>query len=362
MKCLIFAEFSLTGGTRAFLKDLLEIHKKHDLDSVLVFPRSLADPEMTSFISALGYSYIIIPDRRPLYNKSYFSLAYEFYYYRSIIKRVRPNLLVVSTATPGENISSFFYKIPLVYVTHTPVKKVTSKNKLMMRLPSLLAGKRKVIYAVSNYVKFSVQENWRIDSRFIEVIYNSFRLRNVQNDPGEKRVVLTLGHVTDYKNPKLWLQVAEKVTKLYNDVYFLWLGDGDLLSIFQKKCIDNRQIEFAGHKANVDAFYRNAYVYFQPSIKESLGISVLDAMSVGIPTIVSAAEGLPETTDHAISGYICSSNDVDEYAGYILSLLNDHNLRNQMGKSARERAEKYFSPAHQEKSLLSLYKRTAEMG
>lgn len=357
MKCVVFAEFSTTGGTRSFLKDLLTIHEKHNISTEVVFPKSASDNDIINYIESKNFSYITVPDRKPIFKKSYFSLIYELYYYYSIIAKVQPDLIVVSTATPGENIFCFLSDVPSVYILHTPVNPTTFINSIMLKIPTLYSGARRQIYAVSEFVKQSVVKHWNIKDQDVNVIYNSYRLNNsMVNSPAKPKVVLTLGHVIGYKNPSLWLEIAQGVTEAVEDVEFLWLGDGDMLCHFQEITKDSERINFVGHKNNVGAYYQTAYLYLQPSLKESLGISVLDAMSLGIPTIVSRAEGLPETTEHGVSGYICETNEITEYIEYIRTLLQDDDLRKRMGANAKKRTGFSFSPQVQEEKIIDLYR------
>lgn len=357
MKCLIFAEFSSSGGTRSFLKDLLAIHHNHNISTEVVFPSFISDPEIIHFIESKNFSYTTVPDRKAIFRKSYFSLIYEFYYYYRIINRFKPDLVVVSTATPGENISCFISKIPSIYILHTPANPTTLINRLMLKIPAQFSGARKKIYAVSEFVKQSVLTNWKVQSQHLQVIYNSYRLNNsLINGTGKLKFILTLGHVVSYKNPFLWFEIAKQVTKLNKNVEFLWLGDGELLPFFQEKTASFERINFVGHKNHVEEYYEKAYIYLQPSIKESLGISVLDAMIAGIPTIVSDAEGLPETTDHNISGFICYKNTTEEYVSYIQLLLNNDGCHAEMSRNAKKQAELIFSPRIQQEKILELYK------
>jgi len=144
---------------------------------------------------------------------------------------------------------------------------------------------------------------------------------------------------------------------LNDDVEFYWLGQGDLLSECQDKTKNNNRIHFLGHIENVEYYYKDAYLYLQPSIKESLGMSVIDAMYFSIPCIVSDAEGLPETIEESISGFIVSSNNVNNYIEKILLLLNDQSKRVLLGKKANLRANQIFHPSSQKRLILNLYKK-----
>jgi glycosyltransferase involved in cell wall biosynthesis len=354
---MIFAEFSSTGGTRSFLKDLIFLHEKHNISTEIVFPKSASDNDIVHYIESRNFSYTLVPDRKAIFKKSYFSLVYELYYYYRIISKVQPDLIIVSTSTPGENIFCFLSRIPSIYILHTPANKSTLKNAFMFKIPSIFCSQTKRIYAVSDYVKQSILKFWNIPSQYVSVIYNSYRLDPtiLVNKPVEPKIVLTLGHVTEYKNPLLWLKIAKEVTSVKKDVEFLWLGEGDMLDQLQGLTKNLRNINFVGHKDNIRDYYQKAYLYLQPSLKESLGISVLDAMSIGIPAIVSNVEGLPETTEHGVSGYICDSNESAKFTMYLISLLSDDKLRDRMSLESKKRAYLLFNPNLQWKKISHLY-------
>jgi len=49
----------------------------------------------------------------------------------------------------------------------------------------------------------------------------------------EKSIILTVGHCITYKNPSVWLEVAKQVLKNPKAI-FIWLGEGEERSVFQK--------------------------------------------------------------------------------------------------------------------------------
>jgi len=103
------------------------------------------------------------------------------------------------------------------------------------------------------------------------------------------------------------------------------------------------KIKFLGFQENVAELYNQSDIYFQPSLMESHGIAVVDAMMMGLPCVVSNAGGLPESVSHEKTGYIVDPNDTDTMVEKILNLLEDENVRKSMGEAGKERYKIKFS-------------------
>jgi glycosyltransferase involved in cell wall biosynthesis len=352
---------SSSGGTGTFIKSLLSIHYESSINTILCCDMYDANESMQKSIFETNTELIKLKKKKKIFNKSYFSLIFEWLHYFPIIKKYKPELVVISTANPGWCFSFLFLKVPCIYILHTPVQRSTFKNKLMFSIPRYLSKNSKIFYSVSNYVKNSIINNWGVDEKFIHTIYNSYKIYPKINsntiNKNDKKIILTLGHVVNYKNPNLWIEIAEKITFLNDEVEFYWLGQGDLLVECQEKTKNNSRIHFLGHIENVEDYYKNAYLYLQPSIKESLGMSVIDAMYFSLPCIVSDAEGLPETIEDAISGFVIRSDNANNYVDKIQLLLNDVSKSVFLGKNANLKANKIFQPAIQKQTILNLYKK-----
>ena len=98
--------------------------------------------------------------------------------------------------------------------------------------------------------------------------------------------------------------------------------------------ISNRVI-FTGRLTDeeVDHLYGIASVYVMPSVSEPFGITALEAISAGTPTIVSKSAGVSEVFKNALQ---VDFWDTDEMANQIISLLRYEPLKKTLAENGKE--------------------------
>ena len=371
-KILLVPEFSSFGGTRSYFIYLLKFYSSKNYHVAIALSKYQLDNEIKSLLKHYKYRVYFIRERRTRLKRflRYFplNLFFDILTIFPIYLKEKPNMIVVSNGTPGMFIGLILFPVIFIYIFHTyPLKSkiigLSSTQKLFLNL-SMNANK--ILVTVSEYSKKQLLAHWvpGKKSNSIRVIYNSVKKTSFVegiNRNKNKNIyrILTLGHVTWYKNPKLWIEVSQKVImqKPNMNLEFIWVGEGDLLE--ECKNLMNQMglgaIKFIGYHENVDSLYNKSAIYFQPSLLESHGISVVEAMAHGLPCVTSDAGGLPESVVNGETGFTCPPNDVECFVSRIIKLLDDDILREKMGKSGKLRAETLFSEEVQEKQMTSLY-------
>ncbi len=358
MKVLvILPDVVLYGGTTCFLERLLKIHVNQEIKTVLL----VSQEQQNLAVSALAKRYkadlINAPNRikpeTPPAITPFFDLLFSW----TTVRLHRPDLIVVSTAAPGRFSIALYFPFPALYILHSvPERHFRLLPRWYMRIGSMLRNR---IMTVSRTAADAISETMGIPRTCIEVVHNSCSVGERGIEDSGKSIVLTVGHLVDYKNPWLWLDIACKVLTRYPDSQFVWLGDGELLEPFRNKVKQlslEKRILLPGYIENPSSWYLSTSVYLQPSIRESHGIAVLEAMSYGLPCVVANTGGLPESVVDGETGYVCSINETACFAGAIINLLDDLELRTRMGNAGRQRVKSCFSQELQEEKLMSLYR------
>lgn len=106
------------------------------------------------------------------------------------------------------------------------------------------------------------------------------------------------------------------------------------------------------------AFMRGLDVFVMPSFTEGTPNSVIEAMAHGLPVVASDVGGIPDVLD-ADSGIAVPPGDPAALADALLRLARDPELRARMGKAARERYRRLFSPKAVLPVFLGTYHRLA---
>lgn len=92
--------------------------------------------------------------------------------------------------------------------------------------------------------------------------------------------------------------------------------------------------------ALVNALQRKAAVVLQKSIREGFGLTVAEAMWKGTPVIGGNVGGIRHQIEDAVNGFLVSS--IEEAAERIVLVLRDEQLRERLGKRAKESVRKHF--------------------
>lgn len=350
---LIFSEFDSSGGTREFLKQLIVINNKLNINSFVV--SEYIDDEMISFFYEQNVKFSCIKKRNNVFHKPYFSIIHEFIYHRSFVNNIKHDLVISSVGTPGINFFHFLTKSKYLYILHTVPNKPGLKSFLHYLIPYIFQGTRNNFYVVSNYLKNAVSSLWKINLDNISVIYNSYRFEKLHTEvlKSNKLTLFTIGHVSHYRDPESWLKIAIYFSLKYDYLKFIWVGEGPLLESLRNRVPENLDISFIGKTDHVEKYYREGDIYLNFSNVESLGMAVVDAISFGIPCVVRKVGGLPEIIEHEFNGY--TFVNFEEAVLYIDNLICNSELRVTMGQNSICHKKIFFAPETQLGLINSLY-------
>lgn len=352
MVILLIPEFSSSGGTRTYFKSLLEHYYAQNYKVYILLKKKQFDQEINLLIKNYGFTTIKCVEFTFVYkafgNKLglIFDNVLRVLYLLFIKMRARPSLVVYSHGDIYKDILQLIVNRKFIYIVHSyPTKKLNKRFKFIL---NKLLGPQRIILTVSKYSRTCLRNYWAIDKKkkYIYYIYNFVQTPTRSINKTEPYTILTFGHVVDYKNPYFFIDVAKAVTAK-RQVKFIWAGEGALLEACRSKISkdDSELIKFVGYKADVEALYENATLYFQPSLVENHSISVLEAMSHGLPCIVSDRGGLPESVIDGYNGYVVDIQNIEETIEKITLLIDNDQHRAMFSKNALKTVNKKFNKA-----------------
>jgi glycosyltransferase involved in cell wall biosynthesis len=106
------------------------------------------------------------------------------------------------------------------------------------------------------------------------------------------------------------------------------------------------------------AFMQGLDVFVLPTLAEGTPNSIIEAMANGLPVIASAVGGIPDLVTQE-TGILVPPDDVTALANAMMALALDPGLRMRLGRAARARYEKLFSPQAVLPMLMDTYRRNA---
>ena len=96
-------------------------------------------------------------------------------------------------------------------------------------------------------------------------------------------------------------------------------------------------------------------IFCLSSISEGISLSILEAMSAGLPVVATNVGGNPEIIEHKKTGFLVESNNPYALAKALLYLLKNENYRKNTGKTARKKVEEQFNFKKMVKNYEKLY-------
>jgi glycosyltransferase involved in cell wall biosynthesis len=162
-----------------------------------------------------------------------------------------------------------------------------------------------------------------------------------------KTVALFLGTLGRRKNLFFLLDVWREVARERPDATLMVVGAGGFLGSLRRAAralVEDGRVIFTGPVAEDEkvAYYNLADLLLFPSALEGFGLTVAEAMSCGLPVVVSDRGSLPELVVEGEGGFLCDPDDRHGFARKTLLLLSDALLRRKFGEANRERVDRLF--------------------
>lgn len=286
---------------------------------------------------------------------------------RKILKKIEPDVLHLHT--------SHAHTLGLLAGKLTKVKKILVTRRMDHPIRKFLSrikyNKVDKIAAISEGVKKALIAGG-VKKDKVTVIYSSVDEPNVspisdlreEFNLGDDALLLgTVASLVKRKGHRYLFEAIVKVKDKFPQVKLLVAGEGPLeeklKKLVEKLSLEN-EIIFTGFRKDIPEILSILDVFVLVSLKEGLGVSLLEAGSYGLPIVATNVGGIPEVVRDGITGLLAPPKDSEALAEKIIYLLSHPEEARKMGENGRKWVRKNFSVEKMVNTYVNLYEHSVQ--
>lgn len=140
------------------------------------------------------------------------------------------------------------------------------------------------------------------------------------------------------KNHLLFLRAAAILSKQLPDAHYVIVGDGperENLKLATHEARLEERVHFLGTRSDISEILSMLDLFALTSHNEANPVSILEAMSVGLPVVSTDVGSVSESVKHGETGYLAKAGDAEEIAHYWQELLCNPSAAYKMGDAGR---------------------------
>lgn len=269
---------------------------------------------------------------------------------------------------------------PTVATIHTPLKhkrEVAPTEKFSdylhnaqsivgRRIEHQIINKSDAITTVSDSVRNHLEE-YGLFEEDVRITPNGVDTSEFKLTEGSRtgNQLLYTGRLAPVKGLPDLLEAIKRIDKAGLECKLVITGKGEYKKVLQEKVIDlgiQNKVDFTGFvsREQLVNLYQSSDAFIFPTYYEGLPTSVLEAMAAGLPIVSTNAPGVRDLIDHEETGLIGEPGDIDTLTSNILRVLQNHELRDDLGVAARQKTVSTYDWKIVSQELKSVYEQVAE--
>ena len=257
----------------------------------------------------------------------------------------------------GRFYSLFFFKIKFFYQPHGLVMFSTSNKflKYTFYLIEMFFSKFN-----SKTIACSVSEcneiNKFTNADKVILIENGINPQvKIKREINKKNIkIFTVGRICYQKNPKNFLRLAQNFEN--KNVTFTWIGDGHYKNY--KRLFKKNNIFITGwtDQENVNKIMNESNIFVLLSRYEGMSYALLQALSYGLPSVVTNVIGNKDLVVNGIDGFVC--DNLNEVKKRIDQMIYDDVLYKTLSRNAQESIQNKYNLDLQLKKIYNAYEKS----
>lgn len=268
---------------------------------------------------------------------------------KKTIFREKPDVIIVCDAVLWLFIPWFVKTdIPLVFETHFSVfyEKVKNRNlysKFRSKLVHFL--KRKTINKFTRFVFVTNEGSKEWGAKKSVVIPNplSFSVKNKAPLVNKRAMAVCMNPYVKGLDRLfvIWDMIIQKHPDWTLDIYGQWDTDFEYQNIAVDLKISNN-VNFLPPTADIQSSYDQSSIFLMTSRTEAFGMALVEAMASGLSCIAYDCPSGPRAIiENEVNGFLIEDGNLNAFVQKLELLIEDENLRFQMGKVAQKSMKKY---------------------
>lgn len=250
------------------------------------------------------------------------------------------------------------FKLPVIYTAHgfhffngAPlVNRLVYKTveKWLSKYTDILVTINEEDY--QNALKMKAKNVFKINGigmefkKYDEIAETRQEIRQSLGIMDDEFVIVTVAEFIKRKNYETMINVIKGLKDKGIKVKFLICGRGQDEEKIKQQIIDldiQEQVNILGYRKDINRILTGADMFMLASFQEGLTLSVIEAMSYGLPCAVSDVRGNRDLIVNGKGGIVAGATNVDEFVDRIAKLSSDPEQRAQMGEFNKEESKKY---------------------
>jgi N,N'-diacetylbacillosaminyl-diphospho-undecaprenol alpha-1,3-N-acetylgalactosaminyltransferase len=179
---------------------------------------------------------------------------------------------------------------------------------------------------------------------------NNFTNLEIENKKKElkvenKLIIMMIARAIWDKGIKEFYEVANELKKEYDNIEFILIGNTDEgnYSCASKEFLTNGDVKWLGHKDDINSLIAISDIFVLPSYyREGVPVTLMEAASMSKPIVTTNTVGCREVVEDGVNGYLVPVKDTKILKNKIKNLIENKELRIEMGKKGRKKVEKEF--------------------
>jgi glycosyltransferase involved in cell wall biosynthesis/putative flippase GtrA len=272
---------------------------------------------------------------------------------RKILKNSGKNNIVLTCQDPFETgivgvLAKLFFNLPLHIQVHTDLthkyfRQLSLLNRIRFFMAEFVLKYSDRVRVVSERIKQSIS----LFNKNIDILSIKTEIDENFGEEIKKPFPFTILMVCRLEKEKNIETILKALKNLKNkNIGLCLVGDGSqkiYLESMAKNMDISERVIFAGWQNNLAPYYKMADILVSVSLYEGYGLSTVEAAYFGKPLILSETGVAGEIFEENKSAFICDAKDLSCFAQSILKIYENKNLAEQMGKSAKETADKHLN-------------------